>query len=100
MQDSGYFIHCCESIPTDKKQPVIKTCPINQTRETDVGQPTAVVVWEAPNATDNSVEAVSVSCSPTSGSNFIIGQTEAVCKAEDGSNNTAMCHFYINVTGM
>ena len=79
---------------------MINTCPINQTRETDVGQLTAVVEWEAPNATDNSKEAIIVSCSPTSGSNFNIGQAEVVCKAEDSSGNMATCRFYVDITGM
>ena len=94
------FVYFLSHNHTDKEQPVINTCPINQTRETDVGQPTAVVVWEAPNATDNSKGAVSVSCSPTTGSNFTIGQTEVVCKAEDGIGNMATCRFDVNVTGM
>ena len=94
------FVYFVSNNHTDKEQPVINACPINQTKGTDVGQPTAVVEWEAPNATDNSKEAVSVSCSPTSGSNFSIGQTEVVCKAEDSSGNIASCRFFVNITGM
>ena len=75
-------------------------CPINTTVEADVGQPTAVVEWEAPKATDNSKEAVNVSCFPASGANFTIGQTEAVCKVEDSSGNTATCRFYVYITGV
>ena len=79
---------------------MINTCPANQTRETGAGQPTAVVEWQLPNATDNSAEAMSVSCSPESGSNLDIGQHQVVCSAEDSSGNKAMCHFYVNITGM
>ena len=93
-------MHYLQILPTDKEQPVINTCPTNYTRDTDAGQPTAVVEWETPNATDNSPEAVNVSCFPIWGSNFTIGQTEVVCKAEDGSGNTAKCHFHVEITGM
>ena len=87
------------TINTDKEQPKI-ACPTNHTQETDLGQPTAVVVWEAPNATDNSNETVNVSCFPTSGSKFGIGQREVECKAEDKSGNIATCQFHVNITGM
>ena len=78
----------------------ISTCPANQTKETISGQPTAPVKWEALTATDNSGEAVNVTCSAISGSHFSIGETEVVCKTEDASGNTATCSFYVTVEGM
>ena len=78
---------------------MLSDCPTNRTLGTDLGLPTAVVVWSGPTATDNS-EAVSVSCLPTSGSNFTMGVTEVVCMAEDGSGNTATCRFYVDIIGM
>ena len=81
----------------DKEPPVFSNCPNNHTQETDPGQPVAVVVWSGATATDNSQEAVSVSCSPTSGS---MGVTEVVCTAEDSSGNTALCRFYVDIIGM
>ena len=84
----------------DKEPPVLSDCPTNHTQGTDPGQPTAEVVWSGPTATDNSQEAVNVSCSPTSGSNFTMGVTEVVCTAEDSSGNTALCRFYVDIIGM
>ena len=79
---------------------MLSTCPTNRTQGTDAGLPTAVVEWSGPMATDNSEEAVNVSCSPTSGSNFIMGPKEVTCSAVDSSGNTATCRFYVNITGM
>ena len=83
----------------DKEQPKITHCTTNRTVETDLGKPTAVVEWEAPNATDNSGVA-NVSCIPPAGSNFNIGQTGVQCKAVDSSGNKAKCGFNVTVNGM
>ena len=84
----------------DKEQPKITHCPTNRTVETDLGKPTAVVEWEAPNATDNSGKVVNVSCIPPSGSHFNIGQTGVECKVVDSSGNKGTCGFNVTVIGM
>ena len=82
----------------DKENPMIE-CPTNQTVDTDLGLPTAVVKWDEPKATDNSGEAVNVSCTPTAGSNFTIGQHEVVCAAVDKSGNKGSCAFNVTIIG-
>ena len=86
-------------IPADREQPIV-SCRNNETRETHLGRPTAVVEWELPNATDNNGGGVNVACLPPAGSNFTIGQTEVVCTAVDTSGNKESCGFNVTIIGM
>ena len=81
------------------KDPVIHSCPANQTINTIQSLSTATVVWADPEATDNSGITPTVTCSLKSGSDFQIGQTEVVCTARDPSGNQATCIFIIEVIG-
>ena len=60
----------------------------------------AVVKWDEPNTTDSSIDAVKMSCTPPSGSNFTIGHTEVVCAAVDTSGNKGSCGFNVTIIGM
>ena len=60
---------------------------------------TTMVLWESPKASDNSGNVSQIICDPQSGTNFIIGQTNVICEAVDGSGNRAACSFQVNVTG-
>ena len=82
----------------DTEAPVL-VCPTSQTFETDLGQPTAIAVWPAPNATDNSKKNVSIICSKDSDSQLKIGKTDVVCEAWDPSGNHAGCTFTVDVIG-
>jgi lysophospholipase L1-like esterase len=42
---------------------------------------------------------VSVACTPSSGTSFPVGQTEAQCVATDSLNRTGSCTFSVTVTG-
>ena len=81
---------------SDEEKPKIE-CPLNQNTETEYGQETAVVEWKEATASDNSGEAVKVLCTPPTGSNFTIGQTEVVCAAVDKSGNNESCGFNVSV---
>ena len=83
----------------DTEDPVIVSCPANQVKNTATNLPTTVVVWNDPQANDNSGQAPAVTCSMDSGSQFQIGQTEVVCEARDSSGNQAICTFTIDVIG-
>ena len=82
---------------TDSETPNLK-CISNQSSLLDGKQPTKIVIWEGPHASDNSGN-VSVTCDPHVGSNFTIGQTIVTCNASDGSGNRAECYFRVNNTG-
>ena len=75
-------------------------CPKDISESTDKGKSTALVVWEQPNAIDNSGHVENVSCTPQGGKQFVIGQSKVTCEAVDGAGNKATCYFYVHVTGM
>ena len=58
------------------------------------------MIWEQPNATDNSGHVENVTCTPQGGNQFPTGQSKVICEAVDGAWNNAMCYFYVNVTGV
>ena len=74
-------------------------CPHNSSTVTDFGQPTAVVTWNDLQATDNSGQSPTVTCSTGSGSQFGIGETKVICQAVDPSENQAVCTFTVNIEG-
>ena len=75
------------------------TCPHNTSMVTDFGQPTAVVTWNDLQATDNSGQSPTVSCSVGSGSHFGIGENEVNCQAVDPFGNQEICAFTVNIEG-
>ena len=83
----------------DQEPPEFEMCPFNQTLDTQLGQPTALAVWQNPSATDNSGDKPTVTCKPMPRSNFTIGQTLVTCDAVDNSGNNNTCAFQINVKG-
>ncbi|XP_072041468.1 hyalin-like [Amphiura filiformis] len=81
----------------DIEDPVLVSCPANQTTNTDPGQPTTMVVWQLPIATDNSGLNATVMCDPASGTDFVIGKINVTCTALDGFGNVNNCSFYVDV---
>ncbi|XP_072017521.1 uncharacterized protein [Amphiura filiformis] len=84
-------------IVEDNENPVLTSCPVNQSTNTDPDQATAMIAWQGPVATDNSGDNPTVNCDPPSGNNFVIGQTPVTCTASDGYGNNASCAFNVNV---
>ena len=76
----------------------VLTCPANQTKGTDHGQPTALVVWDKP-VFDNSGHDSNVTCTSSSGTKFAIGLTIVECVAIDEAGNSHVCNFSIDVKG-
>ena len=74
-------------------------CPTNQTVATDLNKSTAVVVWTAPVANDNSKLIPIVTCNAENGTKFKIGRTPVACKALDLFENQASCSFIVDVKG-
>jgi hypothetical protein len=81
---------------TDTENPVLTACPANIVASTAAGQCNAVVLYDAPTASDNCA-GVTSSCSPVSGSTFVKGTTSVVCTATDAAGLTATCSFTVTV---
>src|SRR4051812_34312134 len=55
------------------------------------------VLYPLPTATDNSGQAPSVVCTPTSGTDFVVGDTTVTCTATDAANNERVRSFVLTV---
>ena len=84
----------------DIESPVFDSGCSNITEETTPGASTAVVEWDTPSVTDNSVGVISsVSCNPESGTTFNLDETVVTCDVSDPSGNTADCTFVVKIKG-
>ncbi|NOT62212.1 MAG: DUF4394 domain-containing protein, partial [Acidobacteria bacterium] len=81
----------------DTTPPTI-TCPADQTIPSAPNGSATAATFAAPTTTDNCLGAVTVTCTPPSGSAFAIGTTTVTCTAKDAANNMASCTFTITVT--
>jgi hypothetical protein len=80
----------------DKTPPTISCLsPITVDMTSVVG---TVVTYPKP-ASSDTVSAVTVTCTPASGSTFPIGTTRVQCTAKDASQNSASCTFTVTVRG-
>ena len=82
----------------DEEPPQI-TCASDQTSGA-INQPTVKVEWQDLVASDNSGDALEITCDYPSGTAFPIGFTTVICKAVDRSENAAECSFQIEVIGI
>ncbi|XP_072024954.1 hyalin-like [Amphiura filiformis] len=83
-------------IVADNELPVWNGMPSDVTQNNDLNQPTAVITWTEPTATDNS-GVVSLPSDYQSGDRFAIGVTIVTYTAVDGSANEATAHFIITI---
>jgi len=85
---------------TDNEAPVMAGVPANIAGPTDPGQPTRVVNYTAPTATDNSGESITVvqTAGLPPGSAFPVGITTNAFRAEDSAGNFATASFTVTVT--
>jgi hypothetical protein len=56
-----------------------------------------VVTFQAPTALDNCDGVLPVSCTPASGSTFLLGETTVTCEAFDNKQNRGFCTFIVRV---
>jgi HYR domain len=75
--------------------PPVVTVPASFSRNTP--DPSGTTVTFSASANDNIDGPVPVGCSPSSGSNFPVGQTTVTCSATDSHGNTAHKSFTITV---
>lgn len=87
---------CTFNVTVNDTEPPSITCPANILQGTDAGQCSAVVTYMTPVPTDNCPGATAT-CSPLSGSTFLIGTTTVTCTAVDAVMNSATCSFTITV---
>ncbi|MBL7817314.1 MAG: HYR domain-containing protein [Saprospiraceae bacterium] len=80
---------------TDVTPPVFFSCPSNITQV--ITGTTAIIIWAAPNVTDNCTTIPSLSSNYNSGSTFPIGTTTVIYTARDAANNSATCSFTVTV---
>ncbi len=78
----------------DTRVPII-TCPPNIRTSNDLGVCGKTVNYTT-SATDDCVN-VNVTCTPSPGSFFNVGQTIVNCKATDNAGNTATCSFKVTI---
>ncbi|WP_324115984.1 HYR domain-containing protein [Microbacterium sp.] len=55
------------------------------------------VSWTNPTATDAVSGVLPTTCSPASGSDFPVGQTDVACSATDAAGNTGVAHFTVTI---
>jgi len=79
----------------DDQLPTI-TCPELNAVSADIGASSATVKWSAPVTADNDVVA-QVVATPTSGSDFPLGDTVVTLTAVDASGNNVSCTFVVTV---
>ncbi len=85
-----------DSTPSTDTTPPVISAKADVTEYTNTNAP-LVVIFDSPSATDDVDVSVSVSCSPTSGSQFSIGTTTVNCSSTDSSGNTGTSSFNIGV---
>ena len=94
----------CSKTPTAPTPPPVAiadppevTCPepVTASASTSMG---ATVTYALPESRKGQ-GAVSVACTPSSGTSFPVGQTQAQCVATDSLSRTGSCTFSVTVTG-
>ncbi|MCC6742758.1 MAG: HYR domain-containing protein, partial [Acidobacteria bacterium] len=88
---------CTFTVTVTDTQPPALTCPANVNAPAGPGQCSATVTYTTPTGTDNCPGAVTVNCSPASGSSFPVGATTVTCTATDAASLTATCTFTVTV---
>ena len=83
-------------------EPPTITCPSNQTKRADLGQPSTSVSWSDVTAEDNAEGDLQISTSSNTqpGSRFTIGKHSVIYHVEDAAGNTASCFFMVTITGL
>lgn len=87
---------CSFTIAVQDTQKPVLTCPAPITIPAGAGCE-AVVNYATPSASDNCAGAT-VTCTPPSGSTFIMGTHAVTCVAVDASSNKDSCSFPVTVT--
>ncbi|XP_033111723.1 hyalin-like [Anneissia japonica] len=71
------------------------TCPDDISMSTSSSQVT--VTWNNPTVTDNVDTDLSTTCTPSSGSLFVLGSNDVTCDATDAAGRTGSCMFTVYI---
>ncbi len=93
--DSGNTASASFTITVVDTQPPVVTVPANITAQATASS--GAVVTFAASATDPVYGTLPVTCSPASGSTFLLGTTTVKCTAIDASGNTSSASFTVTV---
>jgi HYR domain len=81
----------------DTTKPVLSSVPGGIAENTEV--PTGKVIsYTAPTANDNLDGPLGVTCTPASGTNFVVGSTPVTCSATDAHGNKGEATFSVVIT--
>jgi hypothetical protein len=81
----------------DTTKPVLSGVPGNIAENTEV--PTGKAIsYTAPTANDNLDGPLGVTCTPASGTNFVVGSTPVTCSATDAHGNKGEASFSVVIT--
>lgn len=94
--ESNNTATCSFTVTVNDTQAPTFTCPSNIQVGTDPNSATATVNYN-PTVSDNCPGAVTVVCTPASGSQFHLGTTAVTCTATDAANNQSSCSFNVTV---
>jgi hypothetical protein len=98
--DSSQNQSTCSFVVTvvtgDTTLPVVN-CPTAPVLAECAGPQGTPVIYTVPTATDNCDGALAVTCTPPSGSVFMLGDTTVACEATDITGNKGTCSFIVRV---
>ncbi|XP_022111822.1 uncharacterized protein LOC110991038 [Acanthaster planci] len=90
---------CTFKVTVGDTEPPSMQCRVNNIYKfTDKGKATATVDYALPDVSDNVDPSPSVSCNPSSNTQFSTGSTTITCTATDSANNVNDCQFSVIVT--
>ena len=94
---TALVVSCGEGSPNGPSpQPTLGiTCPSNRSVQSPDGNATDVS-YDAPQTTGGTAP-ITTTCSPTSGSQFVVGSTTVSCEARDAGSRQASCSFTVQV---
>ncbi len=84
-------------VQVSEQSPLTISCPADISVANDPGQCAAIVNFPPPVSTGGK-GAVTIVCTPASGSSFPVGTTQVSCVATDSDGITATCFFAVTVT--
>ncbi|MCI0746774.1 MAG: HYR domain-containing protein, partial [Verrucomicrobia subdivision 3 bacterium] len=94
---SGNTATCQQRVIVSDNQPPSITCPANMNVGAASGQNSVVINFASPVANDNCDASPSVTCAPSPGSAFGIGDTTVTCVATDMAGNSSSCAFTVTI---
>ena len=65
--------------------------------QSEASGPVTAVSWTNPTATDAVSGTLATTCTPASGADFTVGQTDVTCSATDAAGNTGSAHFTVTI---